>query len=262
MPRKYNKYKYSFFALLFINLILLAFAVYIIYNNGAARHYLYSILSSFNTENSLAPRKPPNGNYINGADVSEYQGVINWQKLKTDKKDFNFIFIRSTAGKNRRDRYFTYNWKQAKKNNIIRGAYHYYRPNENSKLQAENFIKNVKLSSGDLPPVLDIENTSSVQSITSLKKGISLWLKIIEDHYGVKPIIYSSASYYESFLAQEFGSYVLWVANYNIVKNPIKHEKWLFWQYSDKAIVLGIAGPVDLNVFNGSKDDLKVLFLR
>ena len=262
MSRKYNKYKYSFFALLFLNLILLAFAVYIIYNNDAARHYLHSVLSSFNTENSLGPRNPPNGNYINGADVSEYQGVINWQKLKTDKKDFNFIFIRSTAGKNRRDRYFTYNWRQAKKNNIIRGAYHYYRPNENSKLQAENFIKNVKLSSGDLPPVLDIENTSSVQSINSLRKGISLWLKIIEEHYGVKPIIYSSASYYESFLAQEFGSYVLWVANYNIVKNPIKHKKWLFWQYSDKAMVLGIAGPVDLNVFNGSKDDLKVLFLR
>ena len=110
--------------------------------------------------------------------------------------------------------------------------------------------------------VLDIENTSSVQSINSLRKGISLWLKIIEDHYGVKPIIYSSASYYESFLAKEFGSYVLWVANYNRVKNPIKHKKWLFWQYSDKAMVLGIAGPVDLNVFNGSKDDLKVLFLR
>ena len=262
MPRKTNKYKYSFFTLLFINLIILVFAVYIVYNNRTAKHYLFSILSSFNTEKSLDPRNPPNGNYINGADVSEYQGVINWKKLKIDKKDFNFVFIRSTAGKNHRDRYFTYNWKQAKKNNIIRGAYHYYRPNENSKLQAENFIKNVKLSSGDLPPVLDIENTSSVQSISSLKKGILSWLKIVEDHYGVKPIIYSSASYYKSFLAQEFGRYELWVANYNIVKTPINWQKWLFWQYSDKERVLGIVGPVDLNVFNGSKEDLKTLFLR
>jgi lysozyme len=31
---------------------------------------------------------------------------------------------------------FDENWRGAKKNNLIRGAYHYYRPNENSLEQA------------------------------------------------------------------------------------------------------------------------------
>ncbi len=44
-----------------------------------------------------------------------------------------------------------------KENKIMRGAYHYYRPNENSIEQANLFIKTVKLQKGDLPPVLDIE---------------------------------------------------------------------------------------------------------
>ena len=51
-----------------------------------------------------------------------------------------------------------------KKKSFLRGAYHYFRPNENSTLQAQNFIKNVKLQPGDLPPILDIEKISNIQS--------------------------------------------------------------------------------------------------
>ena len=61
---------------------------------------------------------------------------------------------------NHKDTKFDYNWKQAEKQNLLRGAYHYYRPNENSTEQANFFIKTVKLGKGDLPPILDIEKYS------------------------------------------------------------------------------------------------------
>ena len=88
--------------------------------------------------------------------------------------------------------------------------------------QADLFIKTVKLSPGDLPPVLDIEEKSKIQSTASLIVGLKRWIKKIEDHYGVKPIIYSSSNFYSAWLKKEFGDYPLWVANYNPNKEPIK----------------------------------------
>ena len=136
--------------------------------------------------------------------------------------------------------------ERLRKNNFIRGAYHYYRPNENSNDQANNFIKSVKLASGDLPPILDIEKISSVQSLKSLKSGIKNWLNIIEDHYGIKPIIYTGAHYFKDYLKDEFTNYHIWIANYNQVEDPLRNQNWSLWQFSDNGTVPGIKGPVDL----------------
>lgn len=189
---------------------------------------------------------------IFGFDVSEYQGKIKWDKLGKVEDTFqlSFAFIRATAGIDKVDLKFKENWKSAKDNNIIRGAYHYYRPNENSIKQADNFIKTVVIKKGDFPPVLDIEKLPKTQSIDSLKVGLKRWLTKVEKHYKVKPIIYSGESYYNDFLKKEFSEYPFWIANYNFwVKKP--NENWLLWQFTEKAQVEGVTGMVDLNVFNG-----------
>ncbi|WP_338377948.1 GH25 family lysozyme [uncultured Flavobacterium sp.] len=191
-----------------------------------------------------------------GIDVSQYQGVIDWSALKKVNNDFvvDFVIIRSTAGKDKVDEKFKYNWKNTK-GKYIRGAYHYYRPNENSLLQAENFIKTVKLSKGDLPPILDIEKLPETQSIDSLKVGLKRWLTKIEKHYKVKPIIYSGESYYNDFLKEEFLAYTFWIANYNFWRKEMDKD-WLLWQFTEKAQVNGINGLVDVNVFDGIKLEL------
>ena len=193
-----------------------------------------------------------------GFDVSEYQGTIQWEQIQTVEDTFalDFVFIRATAGKNRVDRQFATNWKQAKTKGFIRGAYHYYRPNENSIQQAELFIKTVQLQKGDFPPVLDIENLPKTQSLDSLKVGLKRWLKKVEAHYKVKPIIYSGERYYKDFLKEDFKEYTFWIANYNFFVEHIKDD-WLFWQFTEKGTVPGIEGPVDLNVYNGTPKMLR-----
>tara|TARA_Y100000815_G_C13338912_1_gene499042 strand:+ start:2146 stop:3024 length:879 start_codon:yes stop_codon:yes gene_type:complete len=190
--------------------------------------------------------------FIFGMDVSEYQGNIDWERAQKVEDTFSlsFAFIRATAGKDKVDSKFSYNWKEAKKNNFVRGAYHYYRPNENSILQANNFIQTVELSSGDFPPVLDIEKLPKTQSLDSLKLGLHRWLNKIEAHYKMKPIIYTGESYYNDFLKKEFSDYPFWIANYNIWKKKPEKE-WFMWQFTEKAKVEGIKGMIDLNVFNG-----------
>lgn len=190
--------------------------------------------------------------FMVGFDISEYQEKIDWENLGKVEDTFalDFVFIRATAGKDKRDRRFLDNWKASKEKGIIRGAYHYYRPNENSIQQASNFINTVTLEPGDLPPVLDIEKLPRTQSLDSLKIGLRRWLVKVEQHYKMKPIIYSGESYYTDFLRKEFSDYPFWIANYNFWrKKPDEH--WLIWQFTEKAQVDGIKGLVDVNLFNG-----------
>ena len=195
-----------------------------------------------------------------GLDVSEFQGKIDWTLIETIESNYplEFVFIRATAGNDRVDGRFEENWLGAKERKIIRGAYHYYRPNENSLEQAKLFIKTVNLKKGDLPPVLDIEKLPKGQSLDSLKVGLRRWLNAVEAHYKVKPIIYTGEKYYDDFLKEDFSDYLFWIANYNFYREKIG-EDWLFWQFTEKASVSGIQGNVDFNIFNGDVEQLRFI---
>jgi lysozyme len=195
-----------------------------------------------------------------GIDVSEFQGKVDWDEVEIldEKYPVQFVFIRATAGNDRVDGQFKRNWNGAKENKIIRGAYHYYRPNENSIEQANLFIKTVKLQKGDLPPVLDIEKLPKNQSLDSLKKGLKRWLTKVEKHYQVRPIIYSGERYYSDFLKEEFGEYLFWIANYNFYREKIEDD-WLFWQFTEKASLPGIKHRVDVNIYNGDLEQLQFI---
>jgi lysozyme len=198
-----------------------------------------------------------------GLDVSGYQGEIDWELLDKieNKYQIEFVVIRATAGNDKADGQFETNWLAAKKKKIIRGAYHYYRPNENSLEQAELFIKTVKLKKGDLPPILDIEKLPKEQSLANLKLGLRRWLDAIEDHYKVKPIIYTGEKYYDNFLKEEFSDYLFWIANYNFYREKMD-DHWLFWQFTEKASIPGIKGNVDVNIFNGDKEQLSFITIE
>ena len=202
--------------------------------------------------------------FVFGIDISHHQGLIDWNALKqfSNQKEIGFVLIRSSRGSYDNDIYFNYNWASAQTHNFIRGAYHYYRPNENSTKQAQNYINRVKLKKGDLPPILDIEKRSTIQSVKALRKGIKNWLNIVEQHYGVKPILYSGDKFYKSYLkGHGFDKYILWIANYNRVEEP-KTKFWSFWQFSDKGKTKGINEHVDFDVFNGSEQELNQLRIK
>ena len=200
---------------------------------------------------------------IFGIDVSQYQGTIDWDNVEAVEEQFElkFVVVRATAGSNKVDLKFKKNWKNLTKSMYIQGAYHYYRPDENSTDQANNFIKNVKLRKGHLPPILDIEKMPKGQSMEKLKEGLQNWLSIVEKHYRVKPIIYTGEKYYEDFLQEDFPSYQFWIANCNPWKEKIEDD-YLMWQFTEKAQLHGIDELVDVNVFNGNVDDLKKVCIK
>lgn len=249
-------------------LLLLGFGIIYHYRNGLAYYFSFKtdkVLDKAAKEKRLSDVRnyqvlEKNESKAIGIDVSEYQGEIDWDVVETLDDDYqlSFVFVRATVGNDRLDQRFEENWRRAKENKLIRGAYHYYRPNENSLEQAELFIKTVRLEKGDLPPVLDIEQLPENQSMERLKLGLRRWLTKVEEHYKVKPIIYTGERYYDDFLKKEFSDYLFWIANYNFYREKMD-EDWLFWQFTEKASVSGIKGNVDVNIFNGDLQQLQFI---
>lgn len=201
---------------------------------------------------------------IHGIDVSRYQHLIAWgevQKMQVRDIKIGFAFIKATEGISRVDPQFSRNWRRAKDNDVVRGAYHFFIASRDGKLQAESFIKRVKLEPGDLPPVLDVEQMNGVTK-THLKKEVKKWLEVVENHYKVKPIIYTNVDFYNRNLGSEFDGYPLWVAHYYERQQPRIKRDWFFWQHSDRGRVNGITQPVDFNVFYGDSLDFRSLLIQ
>ncbi|WP_343609914.1 glycoside hydrolase family 25 protein [Chryseobacterium oranimense] len=200
-----------------------------------------------------------------GFDVSHYQNKedIKWDSLSIGNKTIplEFVVMRATMGNRNADKHFDEFWVKAQKHNLIRGAYHFYRADEDPVIQANNFLANVKLESGDLPPILDIEKIPKRKTNKKLVEDLKVWCKIIEETYGEKPIIYTYYHYYKDFLKGEFDDYPLWLANYNDVPSPTPDDQWDFWQFTENGIVHGINTKVDLDIYNGSSWSLKRLTL-
>ena len=138
---------------------------------------------------------------------------------------------------------------------LARGAYHFYNPNSDPVRQANFFISQVELQQGDLAPVLDIERKPRDKA--QLQTDLLVFLRRLEQHYGVKPIIYTSYKYKLRYLdAPEFDAYPLWIAHYYVDELSYSGD-WQFWQHTDYGTVPGIEGSVDLNVFNGTLSELK-----
>ena len=194
---------------------------------------------------------------IHGIDVSHHQGEIDWEAVKaTDKQEYpiRFVFMKATEGGDHKDRLFVDNFRQAREVGLVRGAYHFYNPNTDPIRQADFFISQVKLETGDLAPVLDIERKP--RSKAQLQADLVKFLNRLEQHYGVKPIIYTSYKYRLHYLdTPELSSYPLWIAHYYV--DALSYDgPWQFWQHTDYGTIPGIEENVDLNVFNGSWNDL------
>lgn len=195
--------------------------------------YLLTILIVVVTSCTRTEKEETLAGPMFGIDVSQYNGDIDWAAVATQTKTkdpIRFAIIRSTVGVDNDIRYQK-NYREAKENGFIVGTYHYYRPNENSSLQFQNFKNTINLEKGDILPVVDIEVNSTVQSMKSLKIGLRNFVSLVEQEYGVKPIIYTKLSMWRDYLESDFSDCKVWIAAYStsrreddMVKNADIHQ--------------------------------------
>ncbi|WP_036930575.1 GH25 family lysozyme [Prevotella sp. 10(H)] len=197
---------------------------------------------------------------VQGIDVSHHQQKIDWDKL--DKKSVQFAFIKATEGGNHKDSMFQLNWREARQNKILSGAYHFFTFCKDGEEQARNYIHYVPRDSIDLPPIIDLEyggNCAAENRKEDLIGEITKYFEIIEDHYQQKVIIYTTNEFYRNYLVNRFPDNPIWIRNILSKPNLPDKRDWMFWQFTNRGRVKGIHTVVDLNVFNGTKEEFSKL---
>jgi lysozyme len=204
---------------------------------------------------------------VHGIDVSYYQGTIDWTQVATE---YDFAIARINHG-DFMDPQFDANWAGIKAVGMIRGAYQYFDPGGDPVEQANIVVDKLgMLDAGDLPPVIDVESTDGLGG-AEIAARVGVWLDIVEAGTGKKPMIYTGKYFWQDNVgSSEFADYALWHAQYpNACQPPAAPppacgcsniaDQWseiAVWQYSSSGSVPGIAGNVDLNVWNGTYEEL------
>lgn len=209
-------------------------------------------------EQTQAPAPIDTAGRARGIDVSGYLPVIDWPAVAGS--GVSFAFIKCTEATAFRDRSFAQHWPAAKRAQLLRGAYHFFRPKLDPVLQAEHFLSFLN-DPGELPPVLDVEVTDGVPS-TKLLAGVRSWVSVVSARLG-RPLIYTSPGFWSSLPSSEEIAAItdLWLGAWTTkVPNGLAGwPKWTFWQHTNRGQVAGINAPsgLDTDYFNGSLAELR-----
>lgn len=216
---------------------------------------------------------------IYGIDISKYQHgkgrkyyPIRWNRLRivhlgsiskkrvsgTVDYPVSFLYIKSTEGTTVRNRYYAADYRQARRHGLKCGAYHFFSIRTTGTAQAKYFLRNTSFRKGDLPPVLDVEPTDrqimEMGGTGVLFARIRQWMTAVERRTGVKPILYVNQRFVNKYLSLAPDikrNYKVWIARYGEYKPDVKLS---YWQLSPDGRVSGITGDVDINVFNGYRE--------
>ena len=188
---------------------------------------------------------------VKGLDVSNHQGTIDWKKVP---HTYKFIYIKATEGNDFTDDYFAQNWKEAKEQGFLVGAYHFFSVRSTGKQQAASFISIVPKDLNSLPPVVDIE-IDLKRNPQQIRKELQDFCSILQEYYQKKPILYVTYETYNAYIDGYFNDYQIWIRD--VLKFPsLKDRQWLLWQYNNRGRIQGINSFVDINVLNGNLEDL------
>lgn len=214
---------------------------------------------------------------VYGIDISRYQHDIGrkkypiyWNKLRitglgpqkriVGKVDYkvDFVYVKATQGTSIFSNYYAADIRAARRQGIAAGSYHFFSYLKSGAAQAEYFLKKASLAKGDLPPMLDVEPSESeikkMGGVQKLFQEMLVWLRAVERRCGVKPVLYMGQNFVNKHMPaapKELKEYDVWIARYSEFK-PFVHL--LHWQLTYRGRVSGITGDVDINVFNGNRE--------
>lgn len=193
---------------------------------------------------------------ITGLDISNHNGEIDFKKLIFNFPDtIDFIYMKASEGISHIDKAFETNYANAKKNNIPIGVYHFFRFDAKGKEQANHFISVIKDKKFELPLVLDIEEWGNISDseTEAIVKEMSYFIYEISFQLKKPLMIYSNKDGYQKYIKGRFNYNDIWICTFR--EKPDFLNKWTFWQHSHKGKVKGAKGWIDINTFNGTRNE-------
>ena len=165
---------------------------------------------------------------------------------------FKYVFTKVTEGTG----FVASNWKAQKAsadaNGLLWAPYHFYRNSVGPEDQAAYFRAEMGSQVGQLPPVLDLEDTAAVK-LGETPGRVLRCVKEIERLFGRKPMLYSAAWWWNPWMGGGHfwaNDYFRWVANYTTASSPMLPSGWSgwnVWQYRGDVGQLGFNAKIDWN---------------
>ncbi len=233
--------------------------------NGTSVTTLYGVGVAYAASGLFRPSTSPPpvpATYLEGIDVSRYQGTIDWAAVASAGK--RYAIMRATLGEAYLDPMYAANHAGARAAGLQVTAYHFATPSASpgdAALEADWFVQNAALLPGDLVPALDLEQTGGLPA-SALQAWVATWLDQVTARLGVRPMIYTSPNFWKNSMGDttmfaDLGYSVLWIAHWatsspTVPANNWGGRGWTFWQYSNCGSVAGISGCVDLDRYNGT----------
>lgn len=180
-------------------------------------------------------------------DVSNWQGVIDWQSVKDSGVQRAYIKLGEDG--EGLDKYAITNIHHARAVGITPGWYWFAHPGTHAPDESASaflYSAHGHLLPGDLPPALDLEVTEgkSLSQLASWKGG---WFKPVDAVIGTRAVFYSFRYMLNSVVGTSlYPDRPIWGAHPGTLTDA-ERARWSFWQYSSNGRVPGISGNVDLD---------------
>ncbi|MCR9250591.1 MAG: hypothetical protein NXI20_09205 [bacterium] len=189
-----------------------------------------------------------------GVDFSHHSGDINFQKLKQD--GVSFVFLKATEGSSHKDSKVDEYFKEAVRNEIPVGFYHFYRFEEDPVHQLKFFHKTVSSKNYSLPLVLDVEDYGQTSNKTrsAIRRDIKTFVDSLESVVKCEILIYTNESGYNDYIKDNVEN-DMWICSFDETEKI--GGNWKFWQYSHHGKLKYVDGWVDYNTFNGSNEQFQ-----
>jgi GH25 family lysozyme M1 (1,4-beta-N-acetylmuramidase) len=188
---------------------------------------------------------------------------IDWDKLKTEPRVIAIIH-KATTGASKLDPAYLTRKKEAKKHGYLWGSYHCGVSGEPEK-QADYYLDTVKPGDDELI-ALDLEDATS-KKLMNAEESLR-FIKRVKKRTGRYPVLYtnhrSAKLLSDKFKGTEFAEAPLWYARFKSDVTDFPTGLWLsytLWQFSSEIrpqmALPGVKADMDINVYNGTVDDLK-----
>ncbi|MGO2860104.1 MAG: GH25 family lysozyme [Brevibacterium sp.] len=183
---------------------------------------------------------------VHAIDVSNHQGVIDWNAVADD--GIGAAMIKATEGDDYVDPRFGENWKQVSATSIRRGAYHFFTLCSSGADQAANFLRAAPPDQRALAPAVDLELIGACTRRppqSEVDEELGDFRRIVEAAWERPLLVYARGSFTSKYSIGSLADRPQWVTHF-FVRPPA--DEWTVWQIHYFARVDGIDGKVDLDV--------------
>ena len=192
-----------------------------------------------------------------GIDVSKYQGTIDWSAVKEEGIEYAFIRLGLRGYESAKivlDEYYEANMKGANSAGVAAGVYFFTQAVtvEEAKEEADFVIEHLAGYDVSCPVVFDVERISggkgrADQLTKEERTDITIAFCEAVKAAGYTPMIYGNVVCFTRLLDMtKLNDYEKWYAFYDdYMYMPYNVS---CWQYTEKGLVDGIPGNVDLNI--------------